>query len=128
MIGSVDNTLDAASGSEPSVSGTSRQIARGVQQRLGAAGRGDGGWLDAARRKERAQLGSLRAGQKRAQRLGRQRVERRRGLCGHRGICVVGQQNQQRQLLQRARREGALRGEQTEIAADFAPAEEIEQR
>ena len=126
MIDSVDRTSGSAFSSVVVLRG--RGIRVGIDERPGVGGRLIAG-ADASRREELAHLiRHVRAREERLQGLHRQRVERGVGACRDRCIGIVGEEDEQRELLVRARREGAFRGHQPDVARHFAPAEEINQR
>ena len=87
------------------------------------------GRLHAPRREEVAHLRRhVRARQERPERRGRNRLDRGGRRRGNRRVGVVGQQDEQRQLLLRPRGQRAARRQLPHVALDLAPAKELDDR
>ena len=102
-----------------SSSGSSRLIAAG--------GASAGVSMPSAAKKARISGGVSGPREERAQRLERQRVQRHAGGAADLRIGIVRQQDEERELLLRARRERALRRQQADVARHLAAAEEVDQ-
>jgi hypothetical protein len=102
-------------------------LASGVDERAVGIRRGRGRHGDAALHEELAQLErNVAAGDERGQLVHRDPLQRAlRGVTDF-GVGIAGEQREQSQLLQRARRNRTLRGEQPHVPRHFPALQEIE--